>query len=633
MEETRPLLVFDGECDFCRAWIARWRRVTGDRVAYASWQDVAAEYPDRPLERFREAVQLREPGGAWSAGADAVFRTLAAVPGHGAWLQLYDALPPFRAASEAAYRFVARHRGPLARVTRALWGAHLVPPGEALTSWLFLRLAGVVFALAFASAGPQLVGLLGANGVIPAERLLAVARERLGLGAFGAVPSLLWLHPSDSMLLALCAAGFAASLAAAVGAWTGPALLVAWGCYLSITAVGQDFFWFQWDSLLLEAGFLAVLLAPWRAWSAPGADPPARGPLRLARWLLFRVMVASAAVKLASGDPTWRHLTALTFHYQTQPLPTWPAWWAHQLPAAFQRASTLAVFAIEGLAPFGLLAPRRLRFAAIGAIAGLQLLIATTGNYGFFNVTTLALCVVALDDGVWPAWTWRTLGAAGLRPVGDGPRATPAAPGARARPFVRARRVAVAALLIASVPPFVGSLRVPPAWLGPFSLVSSVLEPLRVANGYGLFAVMTTRRVEIEVEGSRDGRTWTAYGFRWKPGDVSRRPAFTGTHMPRLDWQMWFAALDDWRNSSWYLGLAKQLLRGRPEVRSLLARDPFAGAPPRFVRGTRWLYRFTTPAERRATGAWWHRERLGPFGPVLALEGERLVVVETRTVQ
>ena len=607
-----PLLIFDGDCGFCRGWIARWRRATGDRVEYAPHQQVAARFPEIPLARFQAAVQLIEPGGRWSQGAEAVFRALS-YSSRSDWpLWLYENVPGFSAASEFCYRFVASHRSAFTRLTRWIWGEHVVPPGDALTSGIFVRLLAVVYGIAFVSFSVQILGLVGSHGILPARELLQGVREHYGAVRYWFVPTLSWLDAGDGFLLAQCAAGMLLAVLLALG--IAPVLCLAgmWALYLSLASVSQDFLWFQWDSLLLEAGFVTIFLAPWR-WLWRLADHrPARAPLWLLRWLLFRLMFSSAVVKLASGDPTWRHLTALRYHYETQPLPPWTAWYAHHLPGAFQSFCTGAVFVIEGLLPFFFLAPRRIRFAAGVALAAFQALIFVTGNYCFFNLLTIALCVLLLDDGVWPRWRW-------LRPRPSS-RETPAS---RGWPAWVVRPV-TAALVLLSLVPFFGAFRRPVGWLGPLPALYQLASPLRIVDSYGLFAVMTTRRPEIIVAGSNDGLHWEPYEFRCKPGDVTRRPGFVAPHQPRLDWQLWFAALSDVRQEPWFLAFCQRLLEGSRPVLSLLAKNPFPEAPPKLLRAEVYDYRFTDPAKRRATGAWWRREPLGLYCPVLTLRDGHL---------
>ena len=641
---SRPLLVWDGECSFCRAWIRRWQRATGDRVEYATYQEVADRFPEIPRARFREAVQLIEPDGTHTSGAEAVLRALGYAPGRGWLLRLYQSLPGFAAISEACYRFVAGHRPALDRLTRVIWGPHLVPPGRTYTAWIFLRVLGLTFLIAFVSLWVQIIGLVGERGILPAGPYLSAVREHFQSAgqSFWFAPTLAWLGTGDRALHTLCAAGSLASLLLVLGIVPVASLIACWALYLSLTTIGQNFLWFQWDGLLLETGFLAIFLAPWRWRSRPSTDPPPSGlSVWLLRWLLFRLMVSSAAVKLTSGDPSWRNLTALTYHYETQCLPPWTAWYMHHLPAAFHRFSAVVMFAVEGLAPFLIPAPRRIRFAGAAAIVGFQSLIALTGNYGFFNLLAIALCLLLLDDGVWP-WRWRAAGEprAGLPldPVGSAP-ASPPLSSARppslaparlrgsareAHPWLSGIRPIAAVYLALSLVPMLDALRWPTGWLGPVPAIYRFVEPFRTVDRYGLFAVMTTRRPEIILEGSNDGATWLAYEFRWKPGDPARRPEFVAPHMPRLDWQMWFAALGDFRSEPWFLRFCQRLLEGSPPVLAMMAKDPFPDRPPRYLRALLYDYHFSDPATRRATGAWWTRTPTALYCPVLTLVEGRL---------
>jgi lipase maturation factor 1 len=497
----------------------------------------------------------------------------------------------------------------LFRVTGWIWGAHLVPPGERLTSWIFLRLLALIYGIAFVSLGMQISGLVGSRGIYPAQDFLHAIREHYGSSGYWLAPSVFWVNAGDGALVFACIAGSAIALVLFAGFMPLVCLGLSWLLYLSLTTVCRDFLWFQWDGLLLELGFLALFIAPTRLWSrwSSAPQPPWLG-MWLLRWLLFRLMVASALVKITSHDPTWHHLTALRYHYQTQPLPPWTAWYAHHLPPGFQTLSALIMFLIEGVAPFFLFGPRRIRFAAAFAIACLQGLILLTGNYGFFNWLTLALCVLCLDDGVWPvSWT-RRLGAG--------------VPSSRPRWLLPV----AAALFLLTLVPLSGAanLHLP---IKPLSALYEAQSPLRLVNPYGLFAVMTTRRPEILIEGSEDGRSWSAYEFRYKPGRLDGRPRFVAPHQPRLDWQMWFAALEDPRSQPWLFSFCERLLQGSPSVLALLATNPFPQTPPHYLRATLYDYRFSDAETRKASGNWWVRTETGPYLPVLALEAGHLVAV------
>jgi hypothetical protein len=418
------------------------------------------------------------------------------------------------------------------------------------------------------------------------------------------------MDSSDAFLNFQCAAGTVLSVLLIFGLAPAPCLFLLWLIYLSLATIGRDFLSFQWDNLLLEAGFLAIFLAPLQLLPRPTREaPPSRLVVWLLRLLLFKLMFSSGCVKLLSGDPTWRNLTALMFHYQTQPLPTWPGWYAQQLPAWFQKFSCAAVFAIEIGAPCLIFAPRRIRFAGGALLAGLQLLILLTGNYTFFNWLTLALCLLLLDDfllaKIIPPKLRRWLPPGPQPSMVNHPRRWP-------RPLL----IVVAAIVLAgSGFMLAATLGFQSPLLAPFGWVAEQLAPFRSVNNYGLFAVMTTQRNEIIVEGSNDGVNWLAYEFKYKPGDVNRRPAFVAPFQPRLDWQMWFAALGSAGQNPWFESFCQRLLQGSPDVLALLAKNPFPDHPPRFIRAEFYNYHFTSLAEKRATGAWWRREFIGEYLP------------------
>src|SRR5579859_2125467 len=401
----KPVLIFDGDCNFCRRWISRWQQATGDLVEYVPFQDpsIALRFPEIPHERCEQAVQFVDADGAVYSAAEAVFRVLAVSPCKRWPLGLYRSVPAVSSVTEWFYRFVAEHREGFSRLTRLLWGEHVEQPTHFLTRWLFLRILGVIYFCAFVSLWTQVDGLIGSHGITPATHFMELVRnwalEHNDVNAHWQMPTLCWFSASDGFLHFLCWGGIALSLLVIFGVATAPSLALLWFFYLSLSVVCDVFLGYQWDALLLETGLLAIFFAPLQL--VPGLKreaPPSRTMLWLLRWLLFRLMFASGVVKLATHDPTWRGLTALTFHYETQPLPTWIGWYAHQCPVWFQKFSCGVMFAIELGAPFLIFAPRRPRFVAAGAITSFMLLIAATGNYCFFNLLTIALCILLLDD-------------------------------------------------------------------------------------------------------------------------------------------------------------------------------------------------------------------------------------------
>ncbi|HEX8698751.1 MAG TPA: lipase maturation factor family protein [Myxococcaceae bacterium] len=489
--------------------------------------------------------------------------------------------------------------------------------GLARVRWLYLRGLGLVFCLAFASLLPQLSGLVGPQGLEPASALLEWARTELGPERYPQLPTLLWLFGAgEAALHGVCLAGLA--LGALLVANVAPrwALVGAWACYLSLVIAGGSFLSFQWDVLLLETALVSIPLAPGHL-RPPGsvAEPP-RGAILLVRILLARLMLMSGVVKLASGDSTWRNLTALEFHYWTQPLPNVIAYFVDQLPATLHRASVALMLGIELVAPVLLFGPRLVRRGAAAALAALQLGILTTGNYGFFNLLTLVLCIAALDDELLERW--RLFQRLPLASVADGPRS----------------RVGTAALagfglvyvILGLSLDFQRVSNVPP--MAPVAWALRVVDGLRSINSYGLFAVMTTQREEILIEGSADGQTWREYLLKWRPGPVDEAPRFVAPHQPRLDWQMWFASLSRCQNNPWLLHLQKQLLEGAPLAQEFFRENPFPETPPRYLRTRLFDYRFASFSEWRATGVWWTRREVGPYCPPLTFSQGQLMRVD-----
>ena len=621
--DSRPLVVFDGDCGFCRFWIERWKSVTGGRLDYAPYQDVATRFPEIDADEFRRAVALILPSGEVFFGAHAVVRALAEVPGRGGWLAAYRRVPGFAALSELGYRFIAGHRNVATGVTRLLWGGVSAKPTYARASALFLRLLALSYLAAFVSLWVQVDGLIGPRGILPADRFLEWVRGQTGNERYWLVPTLAWFSPGAGMLHFLCGAGAVVSLAVLVGIAPTLGLFLAWVFYLSLSSVAQIFLGYQWDALLLEAGLLAIFLSPpaWRL-RFSAARPPSETARRLLLWLLFRLMFSSGAVKLASGDPAWRSLTALRYQYETQPLPTWLAWFFHQQPLSFQEVSCLFLFLVELVVPFLVFLPRHGKLVAFAFLVTLQLLIALTGNYAFFNVLAVALCVLLIDDAAFfrlssRADAFSKLSSRAKRGISPSTREE-----GTIRRWPRGFLIPFAALIL-----FASTLQLALTVLRstgkiprPAIAVVRWIEPLRSVNRYGLFAVMTTRRPEIVVEGSDDGRTWKEYEFRWKPGDVRRPPRFVAPHQPRLDWQMWFAALGSLEENPWFVNFLARLLQGEPAVLRLLAKNPFPETPPRYVRAQLDDYHFTDRATRRSSGAWWRREPLGLYCPVISRE-------------
>jgi predicted DCC family thiol-disulfide oxidoreductase YuxK len=590
-----PTLVYDGDCDICRYWIIYWQELTNGRVVFRPYQEAATDFPTIRQEEFQRAVQLIETDGHVYSGAAATFRVLRHAPGRAAWWWCYAHLPGMAVMSESAYAYFARRRGLLNRLTKLLWGPVLHAERYALVSWVFLRLFGAIYVAAFASLGVQILGLIGHAGILPVGDYLEAVHRALGNSAYRYLPTLFWVNSSDTALIAGTVVGVLLGFLVFVDRWTRPALMGLFVLYLSYVYAGQEFMSFQWDALLLEAGFLAIFLA--------GGS---RIIVWLYRWLVFRYLFLAGAVKLLSGDPTWHDLTALEYHFWTQPLPTPLAWYAAQLPPWLLRGGTAATLIIELGSVFLIFLPRRLRAAAACCVLSLQSLIVLTGNYNFFNLLTILLCLFLFDDAALRRLVPRWFESQALRrqPL----------PG-------RAATVIATALVVIVVP--VGLNRIWQTFtrtdLPVLGGLTRAVSPLIIINPYGLFAVMTTSRPEIVIEGSADGEVWREFIFRYKPGPLSRPAMWNIPHQPRLDWQMWFAALGSIRDSPWIESLMLRLLEGSPSVLALLDSNPFADAPPKYVRAQLYDYRFADRRTHMRTGQWWVRRPEGLYFPQVSL--------------
>jgi hypothetical protein len=556
---------------------------------------------------------------------------------------------------------IVKHRaGPLQRTLH--WTFQRERSTYALSRWLFLRLLGLAYLFAFWSLGTQITGLIGKNGILPAADYMQLAARAFPTAwqRLTHFPTLVWLNTGDDFLRFLCWGG--AGLALLLVLDVAPILMlpVLWVFYLSLLMVGQDFLSFQWDTLLLETGFLAIFIAPLSLRPHQPRDDPPRVVRWLLWWLLFRLMVSSGSVKLLSGDPAWANLTALLYHYETQPLPTPIAWYFHLLPAWFHQLSVVMVFIIELGMPFLIFAPwRRARLIGIGALIFLQVLIALTGNYAFFNLLAIALCAPALDDGflrrffpksllsgVKPKGEHRSKATSPLQPARDFSSITDGYIDAPRKPhegligrtevaststesddlgapfnYRRWFKIALALplLIVVGIP----SLTIMAFTYGEGSLVPTpavdltrAVAPFQIVSSYGLFAVMTTSRPEIIIEGSDDQVAWKAYEFRYKPGDLQRPPLWVEPFQPRLDWQLWFAALDGYQGTDWFPNFLQRLLQGSPDVLALMGNNPFPDKPPRYIRATVYDYHFTDTQQRSLDGAWWWRDNSRPYAPV-----------------
>lgn len=471
----------------------------------------------------------------------------------------------------------------------------LVAPEYRFARLVIERGLGLVYLIAFVNVLDQFPALLGERGLLPAPRYLAAA-------SFRDAPSLFHFRYTDRLLRTVALAGLVLAAATLLGLpQAGPlwlpmlVWLVLWVLYLSIVNIGQRFYSFGWESLLLEAGFLAVFLGNART-------APPLPILLLFRWLAVRVELGAGLIKLR-GDPCWRDLTCMDYHHETQPMPNPISWYAHRMPKLFHRAEVAGNYLAQLAAPVALFLPQPIAGAGALVMLGTQAYLVLSGNYAFLNLLTMIVVASAVPDR-FVRWA---LPGGGLASSALPPH------------WFQVAVLGVTALVL------VLSYRPARNLLGRRQLMNYSFNRLHLVNAYGAFGSVTRIRHEIAIEGtdaeipSRDAE-WREYEFRGKPGDPRRRPPQVAPYHLRLDWLLWFAALSPAYGEGWLPRLLGRLLEGDRATLRLLRRNPFPTAPPRYVRTRLYRYRFTTPAERRAGGAWWVRELEGDLAGPLALK-------------
>lgn len=548
----KPLLVWDGECGFCRMCVERFVSQKKEGVNLVPFQELHRHWPQAPEEDYASAVILYTPDGQSYRAAAAIYRFYAEFPWRGWAFWLYSRFRWFTKLSEWGYTFVAEHRKIFARLVRIFWGKSFVPSTYLFSSWLFCRFLGLTALIAFLSLWVQAEGLIGPEGIVPFQDDLEHVRNITDNGAaeisrWWLRPTLLWFFSDVTGLHIIFTIGTLAALLLIVGIAPHVAVFAGWICYLSLVVVAEPFLNFQWDLLMLETMFISLFFVPWQARERRGL---ASHPSPLGRWLiwllLFKLTFGSGLVKFTyfgpDGSNTWYDLTALDYHYWTQPIPSWLSWYFHQLPVWFDKISLITTYVIEVILPFFIFFPRRLRNLAFIGLVFLQVMIIITGNYGFFNLLTMILCLPLVDDHSLPERLKK------LRSISG--ETTPKSVWPRRVRFSLVTLVTVMFLWTGSYylrRDFLGNR---PQTSGESFSPSGVSQSLiryaqfsRSMNSYGLFRVMTTSRPEIIIEHSHNGETWLPYQFRYKPGDQQVPPAFFFPHMPRLDWQMWFEAL------------------------------------------------------------------------------------------
>jgi len=498
--------------------------------------------------------------------------------------------------------------------------------------WLFLRTLGLIYFSAFYSLVFQIRGLIGPDGILPANGYLQAVAEHFGsLSRWWYAPTVLWFSSQSPILLAICWIGLISSILIVLNIWPRGALAVCFVCFLSFVAAAQDFSGYQSDGMLLEAGFISWFFAPpgLRPWLGR-PHPPSRASLFLLLWEWFRIYFESGVVKITSGDPQWRHFTAMDEYYQNGPLPTWIGWYIQHLPHWFHAASVYATLALELGLVWMCFLPRRWRIVLFFIVTTWQIPVILTANYTFLNYLVLCLGILLVDDKFFGyIKVFRR-----AEPLAALDAAPTSAEQFGLRRAFRVMKLSIAALLLTWIF-YVTTAEM--IWIfGRVPLPTSpvvALEPFRIANQYGLFAVMTRGRYEIEFQASNDGQNWTPYPFRYKPQKLDQAPRIYAPYQPRLDWNLWFASLGSWRDYPIVPNAEVRLLENDKDVLSLFAGNPFASGSPQQIRAVIWQYWFTSMAEKRATGLWWRRQYLGLYAPTLQREPDgRIVMIELPNV-
>jgi lipase maturation factor 1 len=546
---------------------------------------------------------------------------------------------------------------------RWLFDGRRGPRGRLIPRWIFLRALALIYFSAFYSLLFQIKGLIGPEGILPAQQYLKAVAENLGLARYWYAPSLYWISFSSSMLMTVTWIGLAASVVAFFNVWPRLSFFVCFVCFLSFIAASSVFSSYQSDGMLLEAGFISLFFAP-RGW-LPGwgaHDPPSRASRFLLQWEWFRIYFESGMVKLLSGDVEWRNFTAMDEYYQNGPLPTWVGWYAEHLPHWFHAATVAGTLALELALVFLMFLPRRVRLICFFIVTPWEIGVILTANYTFLNYLVLSLGFLLLDDkfltrfvpvhfrpheeDVRPPEPSQEAESHEERPVSilatsqAGAASPEVEPQGGERPKKRrfgqigffwwAARIWFAALMLTWIfyDTTAEMIGIPLGRIPVPSEPIAALDPFRIANQYGLFAVMTRGRYEIEFQGSNDGQNWIAYQFRNKPQAINEPPRIYAPYQPRFDWNLWFASLGAWRRNEMVPLTEERLLLGSPDVVSLFRGNPFPQVPPRYVRAVLWQYWFTSMEEKRKTGNWWRREYIGLYAPELTMapNGEFAVV-------
>jgi Lipase maturation factor len=512
-----------------------------------------------------------------------------------------------------------------------LWRKLLIGGNEyRLTRFVILRFLGFVYAIAFLVAIDQLVPLLGNHGLTPAHHFLADVHTQLGSRTEGMLhlPTFFWFGVSDQGLTIFAWVGFALSLVVLAGYANAILLAVLWAMYMSIVHIGQIWYGYGWETQLLETGFLSIFLSPLLDPRPFPKRPPPILVIWLFRWLGFRIMIGSGLIKLR-GDPCWRDLTCLYYHYETQPIPSPISRYLHFAPLWFHKLGTGWNHFVELIVPWFSFGPRYARHTAGLLLVSFQIFLIISGNLSFLNYLTVIPFLACFDDTFWrpilPNALVSRCSHADVRRPAEMDSPVFDLPDAHAcQDDVKASRLQIGVSIALSI--LIGYLSIAPVTnlISNRQMMNASFDPLDLVNTYGAFGAVGKERFEIVFEGTDDpvitgDSKWKEYEFKAKPGDPSRRPAFVAPYQPRIDWQIWFAAMASPADYPWTFHFVWKLLHNDPPTLSLIANNPFPNGPPHYIRARLYRYQFTPPGEKD----WWKREPVGEWLPALSVDNER----------
>ncbi|MEP7014686.1 MAG: lipase maturation factor family protein, partial [Verrucomicrobiota bacterium] len=468
------------------------------------------------------------------------------------------------------------------------------------------RLLGFIYAVAFLVAANQLVPLIGGHGLTPATHLFKLVQDRYGSGysAISHLPTLFWFGSSDQALAMFSWVGFALSLVVLAGYANSIILALLWAMYMSIVHIGQIWYGYGWEIQLLETGFLSIFLCP----LLDGRPFPQYRPpilvIWLFRWLGFRIMIGAGLIKLR-GDTCWRDLTCLYYHYETQPIPNPISRYIHFAPHWFHNIETAWNHFVEVIVPWFSFGPRPVRHIAGILLVTFQMFLIISGNLSFLNYLTIVPLLACFDDTFFRR----------ILPKALVERAEQAARGSQQPSHVGTAISVALSILVAYLS------------IGPVlnlasgrQIMNTSFTALDLVNTYGAFGTVGRERDEIIFEGTESlslaGAEWREYEFKAKPGNPSRRPPFVAPYQPRIDWQIWFAAMASPGEYPWTFHFVWKLLHNDRGTLSLIGKNPFPNVPPHYIRARHYRYQFAPLGEK----GWWKRELIGEWLPPLSVD-------------